>query len=86
MHDVDLHLHVLAATFDGASVDRRLVKIHDSDASLVHKVANIYAPDERYLFFFSDAPHLIKAVRNCWVSKARNIWVLNVHLYVTYPY
>lgn len=85
MHDVDFHQQVLAATFDGASVNRHLVKIHGSDATFVHKVTNVYAPDERDLFF-SDTPHLIKTVRNCWASKNRSLWVrLKVHLYVAYP-
>ena len=29
----------------------------------------------RYLFFFSDPPHLIKTMRNCWTSKCRTLWV-----------
>ena len=67
---------VLATTFDGASVNRRLVKIHCLGASdLLHKVINPFAPEKRYLYFFSDPPHLVKTVRNCWASKSRNLWV-----------
>lgn len=42
---------VLATTFDGASVNRRLVKIHDLKAKFTYKVNNIHSPDERDLFF-----------------------------------
>ncbi len=48
-----------SATFDGASVNRRLAKLHDPQSE-VYKVRNIHAPDDRDLFFFSDPPHLIK--------------------------
>ena len=75
VHFVLFPLQVMGATFDGASVNRRLVKIHNPDAQLVHKVRNIYAGDGRELFFFSDPPHLIKTVRNCWFSKARSLTV-----------
>ncbi len=60
---------------DGASVNRRLVKLHDTKSTL-HKVRNIHAPEEkRDLYFFSDPPHLIKTTRNCWSSKHRTLWV-----------
>ena len=71
----DRFCQVLCATFDGASVNRRLAKLHDTHAKLLYKVANIYAEDGRELFFLSDVPHLIKTVRNCWYSKARSLWV-----------
>ena len=45
---------VLGATFDGASINRRLVKLHNSSRkSFVHKVPNIYAPDKRDIYFIS---------------------------------
>lgn len=59
---------------DGASVNRRLVRLHDAKLT-PHKVKNIHAPDKRDLYFFSDPPHLIKTVRNCWSSKCRTLWV-----------
>ena len=62
-------------TFDGASVNRRLVKLHDTSNKLLYCVPNIHAADERKLFFFSDPPHLIKTTRNCWSSKSRMLWV-----------
>ena len=65
-------LKVLAATADGASINRRLFKLHGA-SSTVHKVPNPYAPEGRDLFFISDPQHLLKTTRNCWASKARNL-------------
>lgn len=77
MHLDNLYcLQVLGVTFDGASVNRRLIKIHQPEESLLYKVENPYAPDGRDLLFFSDPPHLVKTTRNCWASKARCLWVL----------
>ena len=73
---------MLAATFDGASVNRRLVKVHDLRAKLIYRVRNVHSMDNRYLYFFSDPPHLIKTTRNCWSSSVRSLWVcFTAHLY-----
>ena len=69
-----LGLKVLAATADGASPNRRLIKLHGS-GKLVYKVINPHTPDNSYLYFFSDPPHLLKTTRNCWASKKRQLWV-----------
>ena len=61
---------------DGASNNRRMIKLHSSKSALTYKVNNIHANDsERDLFFFSDPPHLLKTTRNCWASKCRFLWV-----------
>ena len=65
----------MAATSDGASTNRRLVKIHDPTNPLVYKAPNPFAGDGREIYFFSDPPHLIKTTRNCWASKCRFLWV-----------
>ena len=70
-----LLLQVLAVTFDGASVTRRLVALHDTSDTLVYKLHNMYADENRFIYCFSDPPHLIKTVRNCWSSKNRSLWV-----------
>jgi len=67
-------LKVLAATADGASVNRKLFRLH-RDGKVIHKVVNPFAPDHREIFFFSDPPHLIKTARNCLASTARNMSV-----------
>ena len=66
---------MLAATFDGASVNRRLVKVHDPGTKFVYKVPNVYAEDKRDLFFLSDPLHLIKTSHNCWLSSSISLWV-----------
>ena len=65
----------MATTFDGASVNRRFVALHDTSDNLVYKLQNIYADEDRYIYCFSDALHLIKTTRNCWFSKKRILWV-----------
>ena len=61
----------IGVTFDGASVNRRLIKIYNPRENFLYKVPNPYAADGRELLFFSDPPHLIKTTRNCWASKHR---------------
>ena len=46
--------------FHGASVNHRLLAIHDSSQK---QVMNIHAPDGRFLYFFSDPPHLMKTTK-----------------------
>ena len=62
---------------DGSSINRCLVKIHKTEKgkSVVYKTRNMHATEKRDLFFFSDPPHLIKTVRNCWPSSHRCLWV-----------
>ena len=69
-------LRVLAATADGASTNRRLFSLHrQKRGELTYKVHNPYASDIRFLYFFSDPPHLMKTVRNAWASSKRQMWV-----------
>ena len=79
----------MATTFDGASVNRCLVKIHSFVShDLVYKVHNPYASEERYLYFFSDPPHVMKTVRNAWASPKCHLRVsvlyAHVHTYISY--
>ncbi|KAL5515328.1 hypothetical protein EMCRGX_G000480 [Ephydatia muelleri] len=60
-----LGLKVLYITADGATNNRRFFKLHDPSSPLVHKTENPFDPD-RFVYFFSDPPHLIKTTRNCW--------------------
>ena len=69
-------------TFDGASVNRRLVAIHDMSQKDLYKVVNIHSADRRFLYFFSDPPHLMKTTRNCWASTTRNLWVCHKNLLI----
>ena len=57
---------VVALTADGASCNRKFFKMHGAGGSLVYKTNNPFSPEGRKIYFFSDVPHLIKTVRNCW--------------------
>ena len=61
-------LHVVAAVGDGASSNRSFFKMHkgmggQTGKDVVYRSINLFAPD-RFIFFFSDAPHLMKTARN----------------------
>ena len=75
---------VMGVTADGLSVNRHFFKLHgdSSTDTPIHKTQNPYASENRYLYFFSDPPHLIKTVRNCWASKKRNLWVCNLASFI----
>ena len=64
--ETNCNLWVIATTSDGASQNRRLHKALDGDAGtdVCYKTTNLYAP-HRFLYFISDAPHLIKTTYNC---------------------
>jgi hypothetical protein len=62
-------------TFDGASVNRRFLSLHDTSNKELYKLINIHSDDRRDIYFFSDPPHLMKTARNCWASKCRSLWV-----------
>ena len=47
--------------------------LYSSD-EFVYKVPNPYAED-RYLYFISDQPRLLKTIRNSWSSKVKKLWV-----------
>ena len=73
---------VVALTGDGVSYNRKLFDMHGSTGGceLVNKVKNCCADEERYKYFLSDVPHLLKTVRNCFAnsfahSRYRQLWV-----------
>ncbi|XP_047137374.1 uncharacterized protein LOC124813866 [Hydra vulgaris] len=81
--EVICKLSVVACVSDGASANRKFYKMHEYmdnciDEDLVYRTVNIYAP-ERYIWFFADAPHLMKTLRNCIFNsgngkKSRFLW------------
>ena len=77
-----LGFRVIGLTCDGLSANRRLFSMH-GDAGIIHKVENPNAADFRPFFFFSDPPHLIKAVRNAWENRKRQLWVSNTVMDIT---
>ena len=68
------NLWVIAVTSDGASANRRFYKLvgEDSDG-VTYKIKNMVKPD-RYIYCFSDGPHLLKTTRNCLASVKRELW------------
>ena len=71
----NMGFHVLALTCDGASTNRRLWKLHGKGKdNFVHKIPNIYFPD-RYIYLFSDPPHILKTTRNSLCNSRRHLWV-----------
>ena len=63
------NLQVIACVSDGAASNRKFYKMHEFmdnciDSDVVYRTINIYATD-RYIWFFADAPHLMKTLRNC---------------------
>lgn len=63
------NLWVIAAASDGATPNRRFFRLHDTldgDAGkdVCYHTINLFAPHQ-FVYFFSDAPHLIKTTRNC---------------------
>lgn len=76
---------VFGVTSDGASPNRKFYRMHGSAEKgphhlPLHKVRNPYSQEERYIYFFSDVPHLLKTTRNCWSHPfsngcTRELWV-----------
>ena len=79
----ELGFKVLAITGDGASTNCKFFKTHsNSSEGPCYKTPNPYTSEERSIYFFSDAPHLLKTTRNCWSHSGgkRKLWVcLQVH-------
>lgn len=71
----DMGLKVISCTADGASSNRKFFKMHKLLCSedVVFYSLNIFAKEEsRYIYFFSDAPHLLKTARNCLSNSGAN--------------
>ena len=75
---------VISLTGDKASPNRKFIRMHRlgtvQKSGTTYKIRNPYSVEERYIYFISDVPHLIKTVRNCWSnsfghSYKRALWV-----------
>eukprot|EP00794_Sanderia_malayensis_P014505 gene14505-16014_t len=69
IQELTCNLPVIAAVSDGASSNRTFYRMHElldgaGSSNVVHHSVNLYAPD-RFIWFFSDPPHLMKTTRNC---------------------
>ena len=77
--EMSVGLKVIYLCCDGAVQNRSVFQLHSPDGEFVHKTLNKYALEERYLYFVSDPPHLLKTARNCFANsgshlKSRNLW------------
>nr|XP_006814509.1 PREDICTED: uncharacterized protein LOC102808490 [Saccoglossus kowalevskii] len=73
----------MVSTSDGASWNRKFYRMHRVKGAprdmVVFKTRNLWSDDERFIYFVSDVPHLIKTTRNCWANseahrKSRSLW------------
>ena len=81
--EIACNLWICAAVSDGASPNRRCYEMHadiagNSSEGLVHATINLFCPS-RKIYFFSDAPHLVKTARNCLFNsgsgkRTRHLW------------
>ena len=72
-------VQVIASTSDKAAPNQRLYRLHGDGREVCYKAVNLAAPS-RYVYFISDAPHLMKTVRNNMLSSGsgrntRCLWV-----------
>ena len=73
--ELTCNLWVIAAVCDGATPNRIFFGMHkqiDGNAgkSVTYRAVNLYAR-HRFIYFLSDAPHLLKTARNCLFSSGR---------------
>ena len=74
--EVACNLWICATVSDGASPNRRCYELHADE--IVHSTINLFCPS-RKIYFFSDAPHLVKTGRNCLFNsgsgkRTRHLW------------
>ena len=82
-------MQVMLFVCDGAKPNRKFLKSLGRESEMKHgvvyKTINRFC-QERYIYFMSDVPHLIKTTRNCWYSSksggTRYMWVRTVHVHV----
>ena len=89
--ELKCNLWVVAVTADGASANRAMFRMHYllgedySDKTLTYRTINLYAK-YRFIYFISDAPHLVKTLRNYlfhsgFGKSSRHMWKNGKHLY-----
>ncbi|XP_056020980.1 uncharacterized protein LOC125652376 isoform X1 [Ostrea edulis] len=63
--EMTCELKVITSTSDKASANQRLYRIHKvGNEPVVFKTKNVFTEEDRYIYFISDAPHLVKTIRN----------------------
>ena len=75
--ELKCRLKVVGMTSDGASSNQKVYKMHsllmreedaNRDEDVVYRTVNIFSTEKRFIYFFADAPHLLKTARNCLES------------------
>jgi len=80
--EIDLGLKCMFITSDGASPNRRFIRMHrspDNQDAIIYRAVNIFSADQRFIYFVSDVPHLLKTARNCFSNSyshkmTRKMW------------
>lgn len=87
---------MIAVTSDGASLNRRLYRIHNEfdDDLILGSICHKTVTDDRYIIFLRDASHLLKTARNCLYNSGyrkkqqvyveRIIWLHIIQVYQQY--
>ena len=70
--EINCNLWVITAVCDGASTNRKFFSLYkgldgNSHTDDVYHTKNIFIPN-RFIYFFSDTPHLLKTARNCLLN------------------
>eukprot|EP00794_Sanderia_malayensis_P001918 gene1918-2175_t len=81
--EVTCMLPVIVTVSDVAAANQKFFKMHtqldgDADKPVTYRTVNFYAPN-RFLLFFADAPHLLKAARNCLYQSGNGRSCLMLH-------
>ena len=74
-----LGFKVIAHTLDGCSINRKYFKIlgiNEPDIKIKYRLLNPFSAEKRYIYFFSDPPHLMKTTRNCFYNPRRELEVI----------
>ena len=85
--DTNMHFATVPAVHGGRKGGTSSTSPKSAPNDIIYKVHNPHSRDGRYIYFFSDPPHLIKTVRNAWMNKKRPLWVCyNVVLVSAYMF
>ncbi|CAB4002789.1 Transposable element P transposase, partial [Paramuricea clavata] len=73
------NLNVIAAVSDGASPNRKFYQLHIYIGEKLNNQKVLYKTKGKWIWFFADAPHLLKTARNCLLKsgsglKSRCMW------------
>lgn len=79
---MEIGIHIICLVCDGGKPNRKFLHNHFTKEGtrngIAYKVRNMYDP-QKFIYFMSDVPHLIKTTRNCWANSSskgtRYMWV-----------